>query len=105
MTTDTLHRPMFIEEFEPLVGQIFEADCTPKVAQLKLVSVLPSRFPAGPLRKPFTLIFHSSPAVMLVGALYKMRCPGLEPAMIYIEPTAPPAAGAAAGHYYQAVFN
>lgn len=100
-----LPRPMYIHEFEPLVGQIFEVNCDPKVAMLTLQSVIPAAYSIDPLRTSFTLIFHSPPEILLVMGIYAMRCPGLEPAMIYIEQTSPPATGAARGYYYQAVFN
>ena len=100
-----LPRPMYIHEFEPLVGQLFEVNCDPKIALLTLISVTPAKYSIDPLRTAFTLIFHSSPEILLVMGIYAMRAPGLEPAMIYIEQTTPPATAAARGYYYQAVFN
>ena len=100
-----LPRPMYIHEFEPLVGQIFEVNCDPKIAKLTLLSVTPANYSVDPLRTAFTLIFHSPPEILLVMGIYAMRAPGLEPAMIYIEQTTPPATEAARGYYYQAVFN
>ena len=100
-----LPRPMYIHEFEPLVGQIFEVNCDPKMAKLTLQSVTPAKHSVDPQRTAFTLIFHSPPEILLLVGIYGMRAPGMEPAMIYIEQTPPPATNAARGYYYQAVFN
>ena len=107
--SNILSRPMYIHEFQPLVGQIFEVNCNPKIALLTLLSVTPAKYSVDPLRTAFTLIFHSPPEILLVLGTYAMKTLGqtsrLEPAMIYIEQTTPPATGAARGYYYQAVFN
>ncbi|MDB5678683.1 hypothetical protein [Sphingomonas bacterium] len=102
--TQPLPRQIKIEEFLPLVGQTFEVHCDPKNVLLKLVEATPGRQRAFDDRPPFTLIFHSSPDILLVDGLYVMKSGKFGPDTIYIAPTiAQP--GAAPGYYYQAVFN
>lgn len=104
MTDQPLPRQIKIEEFLPLVGQAFEVDCEPRTALLTLVEATPGRQRAFDDRPPFTLIFHSTPEVLLMDGLYTMKSAGFGPDSIFLIPTvATP--GAAPGYYYQAVFN
>lgn len=101
-----LPRVMYIEEFLPLKGRTFLADCDPKAASLELADVLPGRQIPGSERQGFILIFRSNPDTLLLKGMYKMKCGSFGPEIIYIEQTnAPPDPGAPAGYYYQAVFN
>ncbi|WP_380816360.1 DUF6916 family protein [Sphingomonas hylomeconis] len=102
--TSPAPRPMFLAEFTPLVGRTLHADCDPRPVDLDLVEATPLRSTGQEHRPPFTLIFSSPPAILLLAGSYTMRGAGLEPAPIYISPIAAPM-GSRAGHYYQAVFN
>lgn len=95
---------MVLEEFAPLVGAAFSADCDPRPAELILVEASPLRHRGFGDRPPFILIFRSSPAVLLVSGSYALRAEGFGPAIVDILQIAPPS-GATDGHYYQAVFN
>lgn len=102
--TQPLPRQIKIEEFLPLVGQTFDVHCDPKNVPLKLVEATPGRQRAFDDRPPFTLIFHSSPDILLVDGLYVVKCGNFGPDSVFIAPTiAQP--GAPPGYYYQAVFN
>jgi hypothetical protein len=97
-------RPMTMDEFLPLVGQVLLADCNPKPAELKLVEARPLSNQGWAPRPPFLLIFRSVPEILLVAGVYSMRCGEWGPELIYIEQMA--ALGfAEAGRFYQAVFN
>lgn len=96
---------MFLEEFLPLKGATFLADCDPKPAALELFDVIPGRYSAGLVRPSFNLLFRSEPDVLLVTGLYKIRSGAFGPEIVYIEPTmAPTGPDAPAGYYYQSVF-
>jgi len=106
MSTETLqHRPMYIEEFAPLLGQTLLADCDPRPAPLKLVEVTPLEAHAVIERLPFILIFHSEPEIFLVSGSYALRCGEFGPVLVHISPTLAPRSNAQPGQYYQAVFN
>jgi len=106
MNSETLqHRPMYIEEFAPLLGQILYADCNPKPAPLKLVDVRPLPAHAVIERLPFILTFHSAPEVFLVTGSYALRCGEFGPVMVHITPTLAPLRDKLPGQYYEAVFN
>jgi hypothetical protein len=96
---------MEFHEFEPLVGQVFLADCNPRPAELELVEARPVRLSGAVPRPQFTLIFRSAPSVFLVAGIYAMRCGLFGPELIYIEPTLAPPAASDGGQYYQAAFN
>lgn len=102
-------RQLFFEDFAPLEGQIFLADCEPKAAEITLVDARLLRASPGfelhISRPPFALIFHSSPMILLIAGIYQVRCGGFGPEPIYLEQTSPPQKGAIDGHYYQAIFN
>lgn len=101
-----LPRPMYIEEFLPLKGQTFEADCDPRSVPLVLSDILPAIQSAGVARQSFILLFTSAPDALLVPGMYRMKTKGFGPEIIYIERTTPPnAANSFDGYYYQAVFN
>lgn len=97
-------RPMLLEEFTPLLGRVFSADCEPKAAEITLVEAYPLRESAYANRPPFMLIFHSSPEVFLVEGVYVLRCANWGPDRISIAPIIAPADGMP-GQYYQAVFS
>jgi hypothetical protein len=106
MSTETLlHRPMFIEEFAPLLGQTLYADCEPRPAPLKLVEVRALPAHAVIERLPFILIFHTTPEIFLVSGSYALRCGEFGPALVHISPTLAPLHDKLPGQYYQAVFN
>lgn len=97
-------RPMILDEFTPLLGRVFTADCEPKSVKLTLVEAYPLRASLTTIRPPFILIFYTPPEVLLVDGIYALRCGSWGPDHISIGSTlAPPEADA--GHYYQAVFN
>jgi hypothetical protein len=104
-TTSLLPRPMFFHEFEPLVGQTFLADCTPRPAELELVEARPIRSSGAIPRPQFTLIFRSTPSVFLVAGVYMMRCGPFGPELIYIAPTLPPPDASGGDQFYQAAFS
>lgn len=101
---DLLPRTIAIEEFLPLVGRMFEVDCDPKSVAIKLVEATPGRQRAFDDRPPFTLVFQSSPDILLVDGLYTMKCGAFGPDIIFISSMIP-VPGAAPGYYYQANFN
>ncbi|THD34763.1 MAG: hypothetical protein E7773_13955 [Sphingomonas sp.] len=102
--TQPLPRQIKIEEFLPLVDKTFEVHCDPRNVHLTLIKAIPGRQRAFDDRPPFTLIFHSTPDILLVDGLYVMKSAGFGPDSIFIAPTVA-APGAAPGYYYQAVFN
>lgn len=97
-------RPMLLEEFTPLIGLSFIADCEPKAVEIKLVEANPLRANPFALRPPFILIFYTPPEVFLVEGTYVLRCGPWGPDRITICPTIASPDGEA-GHYYQSVFN
>ncbi|HEX4848134.1 MAG TPA: hypothetical protein VFV30_08315 [Novosphingobium sp.] len=101
---DILHRPMVLDEFLPLVGRQFLANCDPAEVELTLVEASPLKDRGVTDRPPFILVFHTPPEAMLVEGSYVMRCGGWGPDRISIWPTMPPRP-AEPGYYYQAVFN
>lgn len=104
MRETPLPRPIHIDEFTPLVGQMLQADCDPRPVDLELVSATPLVNHARLERPPFTLILRSMPNAMLTSGSYVLQGKGFGPDVIDIIQIAPPASGAP-GHYYQAVFN
>lgn len=102
--TDIAYRSMVMEEFTPLVGKTFVADCEPRPVQLVLVSASPMKQGAPEFRPPFLLIFRSDPMAALIDGGYTMRCGDWGPDAIQIQPVSPPP-GKEAGNYYQAIFN
>ncbi|HEX3408344.1 MAG TPA: hypothetical protein VHS81_13995 [Caulobacteraceae bacterium] len=101
---DLLPRPMTLDEFTPMVGQVLLADCNPKPVELKLVEAAPLPNLSKVERHPFILIFRSPPEILLVTGIYAMRCGEWGPDLIYIEETGSPDPQDK-GHFYQAVFN
>ena len=97
-------RPMVLEEFAPLVGEQFVADCEPANIEIKLVEASPLRDFGRLERPPFILIFHTPPEYMLGDGNYILRCGKWGPDRVSIWSTVPPG-GAEPGYYYQAVFN
>ncbi|WP_430438757.1 DUF6916 family protein [Methylosinus trichosporium] len=101
---DIAPRPMTLDEFVPMIGQILLADCNPSPAALELVSAKPLTNHGLTARPPFHLVFRSAPEVLLLPGVYAMRCGEWGPDAIYIEQMASLGFDAP-GHYYQAVFN
>jgi hypothetical protein len=95
---------MVLEEFTPLVGRAFKADCEPNSIELTLVEASPLRDHALADRPPFILIFHTPPEVLLVDGIYVLRCGRWGPDNISLGSCLAPPNGQA-GYYYQAVFN
>ena len=52
-------RPMVLDEFLPLVGRNFMADCEPNSIEIRLVEATPLKHHAGTTRPPFILIFQA----------------------------------------------
>lgn len=95
---------MTLNEFLPLVGTRMVADCTPDEVEITLVEALPSRHGGFNDRPSFLLIFRSEPEAMLTDGIYTVRGRNFGPDNIAITSLIRPR-DAAAGHYYQAVFN
>lgn len=97
-------RQIELADFEPLVGQVFEADCNPKTAALRLIEASPLGSAAATASGPFILVFHSAPDVYLVDGIYKVQAKGCPVSEIAIGSMIAPR-DAQPGYYYQAVFN
>lgn len=104
MTSTLTPRSMVIEEFQPYVGKLFRLDCEPRNVDITLISATPLVNHRPSMRPPFILLFHSDAMVQLGTGIYAMRSGGFGPDLVYIEQTMPPP-DAAAGNYYQAIFN
>jgi hypothetical protein len=103
---EIIPRPIHLQEFVPMVGQVLLADCNPRPAELLLVSATPLKQHATMIeRLPFTLIFRSKAEVQLVEATYRLRCGEWGPELVHLIPVAKPMGTDTPGHYYQAVFN
>lgn len=99
-----LPRPMAIGEFQPLVGLMFDVDCSPKAVAIRLIEASPAHFSGLGMKEPFTLVFHSTPDIRLIDGIYVMRCGPFGPESIQIGSMMTPIGGAP-GYYYQAQFN
>ncbi len=97
-------RPMTLDEFTPLLGKEFRADCTPGEVPLVLAEAYPLRDSGLVDRPPFMLVFRSPPEALLLEGAYAMQCGGWGPELIHISQIAAPR-DSERGHYYQAVFN
>lgn len=105
MTDDAIQpRSMVIEEFTPLVGEYFLANCDPEPVKIRLVEASPLRPNDLAPRPPFILIFHSPPEAQLLDGTYVMKCGAFGPDMISMSNVTPPQENEP-GYYYQAVFN
>jgi hypothetical protein len=102
--TATIPRPMILEEFTPLLGKEFRADCSPGEVPLVLTEAYPLKDRGITTRPPFMLIFRSPPEAVLIEGSYVMKCGGWGPEMIHIAQIVAPL-NAEPGHYYQALFN
>lgn len=102
--TTIVPRIMTLDEFTPLVGYTFLADCEPQPVGIELIEATPLRTDPNSPRPPFVLIFRSDPMAQLIGGSYVLRCGEWGPGMIDIHPVAAPF-GSPPGFYYQAVFN
>lgn len=103
--TEIHPRPMTLDEFTPLVGQVFEVDCTPATATITLIEASPLRDMGVTDRPPFILVFRSAPEVMLVDGIYTMRSGPLGPVAIGIGSMVAPIGGAPGHYFYQSIFN
>lgn len=101
---DIATRPMVLDEFTPLVGKLFVADCEPADIEIRLVEASPLRDHSATARPPFILIFYTPPEYMLGDGSYILRCANWGPDRISIWSTSKPM-NADEGYYYQAVFN
>lgn len=97
-------RAFQIDAFLPLIGQNFDVNCDPKTVQIKLIEARPGRQRGFDDRPPFTLIFHSSPQILLVDAIYVMKSQNFGPDAIFLSSLLQPP-GSEPGYYYQATFN
>lgn len=104
--TDGMPLPRMIafEEFAPLVGGTFMADCDPQAVALELVEATPLINRARLERPPFILIFRSAPDALLMDGHYVLRGRGFGPDQVQISRMMMPGENPP-GHYYQAVFN
>ncbi len=109
MTGSITPKKLVFEDFEPLKGKVFVAECEPAPLTITLADAQLLRqgrgFRVDADRPPFVLIFHTAPEVLLAPAIYEMTAEGFGPEPIYLEQTSPPESGALDGFYYQAVFN
>lgn len=101
---DIAPRPMVLDEFTPLVGKRFVADCDPTDVEITLIEASPLRDHGMAERPPFILIFHTPPEYMLGDGTYVLKCGKWGPDIISIWSTLAPVGGEP-GYYYQAVFN
>lgn len=99
-----LPRVMTLDEFTPLVGYTFIADCDPVPLGIVLTEASPLR--KGPKldRPPFILIFRTPPTAQLTGGAYVLRCGEWGPGLIDLHPVVAPQGGEP-GYYYQSIFN
>lgn len=82
-----------VEDFEPCVGEQFDADSEPVAIQLRLDRLV--KHPHGPgflTRAPFSLIWSSAPNVNVRLGVYSLRIPlrrngAWGPHRVYLEPT------------------
>ncbi len=101
---DVASRPMVLEEFLPLVGKRFIADCTPAEVEISLVDASPLKDHGITDRPPFLLVFHTPPEIQLLDGSYLLKCGKWGPDRISIWSLIPPP-NSPPGYYYQAVFN
>lgn len=105
MSTEAiLPRPMTIDEFEPLVGEVFLADCDPESVELTLVEASTLRDSAIGAGGPFILIFRTEIEAQLMPGIYTLQSGDFGPAAISLHGVLPER-DAPTGTYYQAVFN
>ena len=95
---------MVLEEFLPLVGAWFLAECDPEPIKIKLIEAAPFRSNSVDPRPPFILVFHTGPAARLLEGSYALRSGEFGPDLVYLADMLPPI-GAEPGYYYQANFN
>lgn len=103
-TARPLPRSMTLDEFTPLIGRAFHAECEPRSVALTLLEAVPIQHRALEGRPPFSLMFRSGPDVLLVPGSYVFRCGTFGPDLIHISPVLP-RPGSVPGHHYQAVFD
>jgi hypothetical protein len=101
--TQVVRRIMTLDEFTPLVGYSFIADCDPQPVEIELVEATALRNDPAFERPPFILIFRSDPMAQLISGAYVLRCGEWGPGMIDIHPITAPL-GNEPGYYYQSIF-
>jgi hypothetical protein len=94
---------MTLDEFTPLVGYTFMADCDPQPVGIVLTEAYALRNDPAFERPPFILIFRSDPMAQLLGGAYVLRCGEWGPAMLDIHPVTA-TLGGEPGFYYQSIF-
>jgi hypothetical protein len=104
MAEDVAPRPMVLEEFLPLVGKQFVANCDPVEVEITLIDASPLKDHGVTDRPPFILVFRTPPEAMLTDGSYVLRCGEWGPDLISIGSLIAPAR-TEPGYYYQAVFN
>ncbi len=104
MTDTLLPRSMVLEEFTPLVGNWFLADCAPQAVEIRLVGAAAGRVHDTSTRPSFSLTFYTGPETLLQDGIYRLRCGSFGPDLIHISSLVAPQGGEP-GYYYQAIFN
>jgi hypothetical protein len=104
MSEDIAPRPMVLQEFLPLVGKRFVANCDPAEVEITLFDASPLKDHGIADRPPFLLIFHTPPEIRLLDGTYVLKCGKWGPDMVSMSSLIPPA-NSPPGFYYQAVFN
>jgi hypothetical protein len=101
---DIPFRSMTLDEFIPLVGQVFTIDSDLGPVELMLVEANAKKHLLTDFPAPFILIFLSPLGVLIEDRIYTLRCGEWGPDKIFIAPTLP-TPGGEPGQYYQATFN
>ncbi|MET0258482.1 MAG: hypothetical protein ABW179_07860 [Methylobacterium sp.] len=66
-------RPLIVEDFAPYVGTAFKVDATPTAVDLQLDDIQRHKVTHPGYREPFTLLFSTPMAALLVAGTYRMR--------------------------------
>ncbi len=99
-----LPRIMTLDEFTPLVGYTFIAECDPAPIGITLVEASALRKNLKLERPPFILIFRSPLTAQLIAGAYVLRCGEWGPGLIDLNSLIAPQGGQP-GYYYQAIFS
>lgn len=96
-----LERMLTAEDFDPLVGQMFQAETDPEPVSLLLFKLERKLASSIVQRQPFILFFRTPHNVLLMDGLYRLRCGRKGPFEVFITPIlAPPG-----DRIYQGGFN
>lgn len=101
---DIPFRAMTLDEFTPLVGQVFTVDSDLGPVELTLVEAVAQKHILTDFPAPFTLIFLSPSGVLIEDRIYTLRSGEWGPDKIFVAPTLP-TPGGEPGQYYQSTFN